>query len=95
MEDSFEQIATDILADPMPETRLAAYFERDASIGGCPALLNDDMGHWAIGGSGMQQIAAEGPIDMTTTFFIEKGEWSETIRGALQIWAKEDEPEEG
>jgi len=57
--------------------------------GGCPALLNDDNGHWAVSFEGFQNVAIEGyPTDITTTFFIKANDWKDTIREAL-IWALE------
>lgn len=48
------------------------------------ALINDDNGHWACVGEGTQN-APLGPeaIDIETCFFIEKRDWKDTIREAI------------
>lgn len=50
----------------------------------CPALLNDDNGHWALAFDGYQQVAmGKGPKTITTTFMVEKKYWKKTIRDAI------------
>lgn len=47
---------------------------------GC-ALLTDNIGDWTVSCDSFQQN--DGPTDATMTFFIYKGNWSNTIRGAI------------
>ncbi len=48
-------------------------------------LLSDDNGHWAVSGSGLQNIpSSDGtPAAIASTFFVEKGQWESTIRRAI------------
>lgn len=49
------------------------------------ALVNDDAGRWAFVFSGIQNVPDfETPIDIQTTFFIEKDEWRESAREAIE-----------
>lgn len=50
------------------------------------ALVNDDFGHWAVVENGMQNVPDETPADIQTTFFIEKREWKDTIREAIDAY---------
>lgn len=55
-------------------------------------LINDDNGHWAVAFDGFQNITAgEGPIDTQTTFFIEKKDWKDTAREAIDSRMEEFE----
>ena len=48
------------------------------------ALISDDFGHWAVVSDGFQNVVMrKKPIDTCTSFFIEKGKWSKTIREAI------------
>lgn len=50
---------------------------------GC-GLISDDNDHWAFSGSGTQNVpSGEEPEDIMTTFFVEAGEWRNTIREAI------------
>lgn len=61
-----------------------------AKEGGCPALLNDDNGHWAVSDTGFQQVVfGDEPEDITTSFFIEKEMWKNTIEEAVEHYLKE------
>jgi hypothetical protein len=54
-------------------------------------LINDDNGHWAVSGSGFQNVASGGdPEDIQTTFLVFKDEWRDSIREAI-IAAIDDE----
>jgi hypothetical protein len=55
------------------------------------ALISDDFGHWAVSGTGMQNVPENPPDDIQTTFFIEKHEWKKTIREAILAAYKEVE----
>jgi hypothetical protein len=50
------------------------------------ALVNDDFGHWAVVVNGMQNVPDETPADIQTTFFVEKHEWKNTIREAIDAY---------
>lgn len=54
--------------------------------GACPGLVNDDNGHWAVSGSGMQSVPmGDEPIDVIqTTFYIEAAQWEPSIREAIE-----------
>ena len=57
----------------------------------CPALVNDDNGHWAVAFSGIQNLPdGDGPEDIQTTFFIETERWKDSIRKAID-YAMEEE----
>ena len=56
------------------------------------ALVSDDFGHWAVVGSGFQNVPRKAPADISTTFFIEKNEWRKTIRQAIDHAAKGGKP---
>ena len=46
--------------------------------GACPALINDDNGHWALAFDGVQNVPMNSePCDIQTTFFVEKDLWHE------------------
>jgi hypothetical protein len=52
--------------------------------GYCPALLNDDNGHWAVTFEGFQAVpTGNNPEDIETTFFVEAADWKDSIREAL------------
>ena len=53
------------------------------------ALISDDFGHWAITGSGFQNVPLKTPADINTTFFITKKDWKKTIRQAIDAEMKE------
>jgi hypothetical protein len=57
-------------------------------------LINDDNGHWAVSGSGMQNCPmGDEPEDIQTTFFVEAGKWKNSVREAIQAAIDEDEDE--
>ena len=52
--------------------------------GGCPALIYDDRGNWALAMDGMQNIpSGDEPADIETTFFVEKDLWCKDPRIAI------------
>ena len=60
--------------------------------GSCASLINDDSGHWAISGNGIQNVeVGDGPINLDTTFFLEAKEFADTIPEALRMWARDGE----
>jgi hypothetical protein len=56
------------------------------------SLINDDNGHWACVSDGMQNVPMDTEAcDIQTTFFIEKDQWQNTIREAIDFAIKEQE----
>ena len=49
----------------------------------CYSLISDDDGRWACVVDGIQNIPEEEPSDIVTSFFIEKEEWKDSIREAI------------
>jgi hypothetical protein len=47
------------------------------------ALVNDDFGRWAFVVDGMQNIPTKKMGDIVTTFFINKKDWKDSIRQAI------------
>jgi len=47
------------------------------------ALLSDDAGHWAVSGTGVQNVPDDPPQDISTSFFVSRDEWSKSVREAL------------
>jgi hypothetical protein len=65
-------------------------FTELADEGGCPALINDDNGHWAVTDEGLQSVPdSDEPEDIHTTFFVEKGKWKDTIEEAVKYYLEE------
>ena len=57
------------------------------ATGGCPGVINDDNGHWAVSGSGMQNVVCgDEPQDVQTTFFVDAADWKGTIREAIEAY---------
>ena len=53
-------------------------------IGHSPNLMNDDNGHWVLVSDGFQNVPyVEGNEDITSTVFIGKDEWKDSIREAI------------
>jgi len=68
----------------MTDTELIDWLEDQAKHGACIGLINDDNGHWAVSGSGVQNCPhGRDPEDIDTTFFVFKGEWRNTVREAI------------
>lgn len=49
---------------------------------GC-GLVSDDAGHWAVSGSGMQNVPDTTPIDLATTYIVMADEWKANVREAI------------
>jgi len=49
----------------------------------CYSLVSDDGGRWACVVDGMQSVPEEDAGDIATSFFIEKDEWKDSIREAI------------
>ena len=75
---------TDRTTQEAKDTARLNWLEQLASEGACPAVLNDDNGHWAVAFDGMQNVPEDdGPQDIQTTFFVEAKDWHASIREAL------------
>jgi len=69
-------------------------FETLTSLGGCPNLLYDDDGRWAVTDDGYQNVnTTEEAIDIKTSFFVEKEKWEDTIYKALENYFKRSSEE--
>ncbi len=74
------------------DTELLNDLEQLALNGDCPGIINDDNGHWAVTGDGMQNcVAGDDPQDVQTTFFVEAKQWRNTIREAIDAYINESE----
>lgn len=63
---------------------LVEQFKHWERQGCCPALVNDDNGHWAISFNGMSPVFdSDEPRDMDIVTFVDKAEWQNTIEEAL------------
>lgn len=70
---------------------LKQYLNSLPNRGGCPALLNDDFGHWAVVFEGYQSLPKKPgkPDDIDTRFWVRKQQWRKSPREAL-IYALKD-----
>lgn len=90
-ENKMRKIAKKILkmTDKEIKINFCKIMKKIMNKGGAESLINDDNGHWAIVGCGVQNVTSgDLPIETHTTFFIEQSEFSKTIPGALRIWAE-------
>lgn len=59
-------------------------------LGQCPNLLNDDNGHWAVSGDGLQNVVYGDELqDVETHFMVEAKDWKNSPREALLNYLKE------
>lgn len=65
--------------------------ERLTMAGHCPGIINDDNGHWAVTGDGVQTLPARTgePIEIHTTFIVPSGAWYPDIRTAINSYLDE------
>lgn len=57
---------------------------------GC-ALVNDDNGHWCVTWDGIQSVPLEeGPVDVSTTFWVERHQWRNSVREAIDAAMDEE-----
>jgi len=50
----------------------------------CYSLISDDNGHWACTADGMQNVPeGKEPVEIMTTFLVEKGDWFDSPRKAI------------
>jgi len=67
---------------------LETIIEELTKLGLAPSVLYDDNGHFAISDSGMQTVSIE-KDDVDMVFWVEKNEWFNTIREALDSYLDE------
>ena len=77
------------------DSELLDLLEIKSKEGWCPSLLNDDSQHWAVVGDGMQNVPIDTPCDIQTTFWVEKHQWENSVREALEAFALEVLESEG
>lgn len=70
------------------DTELLDGLERIARSGDCPGVINDDNGHWAVSGDGIQTLPARTgePFDCHTTFIVPSEAWHTSIRAAINAY---------
>ena len=54
------------------------------------SLLHDDAGNWAVVSGGCQSISENMPMDLTTQFFIEAGQFKKSTREAIDAAIEEE-----
>lgn len=73
------------------DTELLDGLEEDTAHGGCPGIINDDNGHWAVTGDGLQNVVCgDEPSDVQTTFYVQAKNWRKTIREAIDAYLDGD-----
>lgn len=65
------------------------WLEEEVNRGACPALINDDNGHWALSFNGFQNVVTGRPKDVSTTFFVKAKAWKNTVRQAIDATMKQ------
>lgn len=77
------------------DTELLDSLERLVDSGGCPGVINDDNGRWAVTDDGMQNcLVGNIPQDLSTTFWIEARKFRVSIREAIDAYLDECEQDE-
>ena len=65
----------------MTDTELLNWLEKQYGA----ALINDDIGHWAVATQGLQNCPlGEGTFDLASTWWVEKHAFYPTIREAIR-----------
>lgn len=86
-EDAIDKLA-DAIMEMIRENYLSLPFdfilEELTKLGDAPSLIYDDDGHWAIPSSSFGTAVLEKSDDYSVTFFIDKDQWFDSIRGALE-----------
>ena len=74
--------------EEISDKELLDWLEVDYGAG----LISDDAGRWVVSESGMQNVPdSNKAIDISTSFFIEAGDWRNSIREAIKVaMEKED-----
>ena len=56
---------------------------------GC-GLISDDNGHWVLSFEGIQNVPIGiAPEDISTSFFIDRDNWRNSIREVIDEWMSE------
>ena len=78
----------------MNDTQRLDWLEKITEDGFCPAILNDDNGHWAVAFDGVQNVPmSDDTGDIYSTFFVEAKYWKPTIREAIDcVIAESQQP---
>lgn len=63
--------------------------EELTKLGAAPNILYDDAGHFAISGEGFQNVVEDGPEDVQLTCWVDKKDWKNSLREALESYLKE------
>lgn len=72
------------------DTELLDALESVARRGACPAVLNDDNGHWACIDEGVQSIGpGPEPADIHSSFCVPADKWHRTLREAVNAYLDE------
>ena len=70
------------------DTQRIDWLEKEFGCG----LVNDDNGHWAVSYDGIQNVPAGSEAsDITTSFWIEKHQWRNSVREAIDDAMDESE----
>jgi hypothetical protein len=88
-----------VIKDPNVERNFCYYMQMFMDDGSSASLINDDFGHWAVDGSGIQNCPDSNEdfdkekeewksFEVSTSFYIEKEKFSNSIGGALKIYAQ-------
>jgi hypothetical protein len=75
----FVDVAEAALAEARADRDRLDWMEQQEGAG----LISDDGGRWAVSETGMQNLPEEEPIDISTSFFIQKDEWKPSVREAI------------
>ena len=70
------------------DTELLDWLDVDYGAG----LISDDAGRWVVSESGMQNVPDKA-IDISTSFFIEAGDWRNSIREAIKVAMEKEDVE--
>jgi len=74
----------------MNDTERLDWLEKQPGEG----LINDDAGRWAVSCGGMQNVPDfDGPMDISTMFFVEKEDWRPSIREAIDAAIEKEDAE--
>ena len=59
------------------------WFEQYADKGGCPSLIYDDDGNWAVAENGMQNIRESGTDNLHISHYVSADAFKPTVREAI------------
>ena len=74
----------------MNDTGRIEWLEKQTRKGGCPALVYDDNGHWALSWTGMQNVVTgKNGEEVRTSVHVPAKAWKPSIRKAIDAAIKE------